>query len=176
MSFVPPEIPSPAPGRGRGLELWLLAPGREEQFEARRSAFEGTGFALVLGATDPPQQDWGARLARAFGIPFAACPELDSARAAETLAEVAERAWTKLAHALATSPGPILALLAPTVVQAATARGFGFALERCNALTVDPGRAVCLRDDPGGIALRRVNVRGHGSERLDAFFAHAPDA
>jgi len=163
---------SDAPARGRGTELVLLRPGTPADLERTLALFAGTALALVLSPPrlspprlSPPRDGdsddahaWAARFAGTHATPHECLPELAPAREGEADAALAERAWPALERAAERAQPRILAVLSYDVVRLGVACALGYALSRSNALRVDPGRFVLLRDDPIGWVLRRSNA------------------
>jgi len=149
------------PRRGLATEIWLLrrcrADERSPEEIARSFALappalvfaehaSGPGLDAVLAAA------WQARLVRSA--------ELAPRAPSETLAALADRAWPVLERALSEhGPARLLFVLELEVLLALVSRALSIPPTHFDALCVDPGRLVLLRDDPIGFVLRRSNVR-----------------
>lgn len=151
-----------APGasrRGRGGELWLLRAGPPEERDA----------ALALFAAEPPEsawtppggdeEPWARAFAERLGIPLERREDLRS-----TASTDAPGIWNRLEARLALGPARLVVVLPAGVLQAVVARALSLGPAAAEALRVDPGRGVCLRDEAIGVVLRRSNARGPTAE------------
>lgn len=144
-------------GRGLGTELWLARAGSAAELASRLRAFEGIVLGLVLYPPGGEEQRWAEAFAAASGATLEHAPELAPA-ARESAAELAARAWPVLEEALGRGLTSVLVVLSREVLLASVAQALALSHEGVAALRVDPGRLVLLRDEPGGISLRRSNV------------------
>lgn len=148
----PPE-PLASHGRGRRCELWLLCAdaGNADRPPAEwRARFERTPVERVIG---PVGSASVAAIAAALGARAVALPALPG-----DPHEAAVRAWGALEGELEGSAVRLLAVLDGPLLRALVAHALGMPRARAEALRVDPGALVLLRDDPIGIVLRRSNV------------------
>jgi hypothetical protein len=144
--------------RGSGTELWLLRVGSDAELAARTRVFDAAPIALVLCPPSGAEERWARAFSARHGERLECRTELRSPDPGEESAQAGERAWLALETVCARAFPRLLAVLPHDVLGATAARALGLGLPGAAALRVDPGRAVCLRDDPIGIVLRRSNV------------------
>lgn len=122
--------------------------------------FAGFPPALVLAAPGGEEERWGRAFAGAHGSALELSAELGPPPTGQAPATRAEEVWRRLEARLAGGPAPLLVLLPTGLLQAVVARALSLPPHAAEALRVDPGRGVGLRDEALGIVLCRSNARG----------------
>jgi broad specificity phosphatase PhoE len=144
--------------------VWLVRAGTATELEERRRALATVPLALVLAPPDGAEEAWAMALAAATTAALERDAELRAPAASEPDEAVAARAWPALERRLRAGHARVLLVLSAPVLRLCVARALELPLERASVLRVEPGRSVCLRDDPIGLVLRRANVRAPEDE------------
>lgn len=136
--------------------MWLLCPGDDGQLDASLAAFAARAFELVLAPRGGRAERWARAFAGADDGRFTPLAIEEHA----SPAEAAARAWSALHASLGQVRTGVLAVLPADLLTGVMAHALGFPPTRANAVRIDAGHAVLLRDDPIGIVLRHSNVPG----------------